>query len=103
METTRIQISHCVKSSYQNRKELGDVSGLARSIEVTGQITPLIVVAGGEACQFVAGHRHRRELTKDDVVAVFSKNTKERFSVLSGSCECELRKTTQGTVSSAGR
>lgn len=55
METTRIPLSQCIESSYQNRKELGDVSGLARSIEVTGQITPLIVAAGGEACQFVAG------------------------------------------------
>lgn len=45
METTRIPLSQCVESSYQNRKELGDVSGLARSIEVNGQITPLIVVA----------------------------------------------------------
>ena len=41
METTRIPLSQCVESSYQNRKELGDVSGLARSIEVNGQITPL--------------------------------------------------------------
>lgn len=49
METTRIPLSQCVESSYQNRKELGDVSGLARSIEVNGQITPLIVVADGEA------------------------------------------------------
>ncbi len=30
METTRIPLSSCVESSYQNRKELGDVSGLAR-------------------------------------------------------------------------
>lgn len=57
METTKIPLSQCVESSYQNRKELGDVSGLARSIEVNGQITPLIVVAGGEAYQLVAGHR----------------------------------------------
>ena len=33
------------------------MSGLARSIEVNGQITPLIVVADGEAYQLVAGHR----------------------------------------------
>ena len=57
METTRIPLSQCVESSYQNRKELGDVSELARSIEVNGQITPLIVVADGEAYQLVAGHR----------------------------------------------
>ena len=57
METTKIPLSRCVESSYQNRKELGDVSGLARSVEVNGQITPLIVVAGGEAYQLVAGHR----------------------------------------------
>ena len=57
METTRIPLSQCVESSYQNRKGLGDVSGLARSIEVNGQITPLIVVADGEAYQLVAGHR----------------------------------------------
>ena len=57
METTRIPLSQCIESSYQNRKELGDVSGLARSIEVNGQITPLIVVADGEAYQLVAGHR----------------------------------------------
>ena len=57
METTRIPLSQCVESSYQNRKELGDVSGLARSIEVNGQITPLIVVADGEAYQLVVGHR----------------------------------------------
>lgn len=57
METTRIPLSRCVESSYQNRKGLGDVSGLARSIEVNGQITPLIVVADGEAYQLVAGHR----------------------------------------------
>lgn len=44
METTKIPLATCVESSYQNRKELGDVSGLARSIEVNGQITPLIVV-----------------------------------------------------------
>lgn len=36
METTRIPLSQCVESSYQNRKELGDVSRLARSIEVNG-------------------------------------------------------------------
>lgn len=57
METTKIPLSRCVESSYQNRKELGDVSGLARSIEVNGQITPLIVVADGDAYQLVAGHR----------------------------------------------
>ena len=57
METTRIPLSQCVESNYQNRKELGDVSGLARSIEVNGQITPLIVVADGETYQLVAGHR----------------------------------------------
>lgn len=57
METTRIPLSQCVESAYQNRKELGDVSGLARSIEVNGQITPLIVVADGDAYQLVAGHR----------------------------------------------
>lgn len=57
METTRIPLDKCVESSYQNRKELGDVSGLARSIEVNGQITPFIVVADGESYQLVAGHR----------------------------------------------
>ena len=57
METTKIPLSQCVESSYQNRKELGDVSGLARSIEVNRQISPLIVVADGEAYQLVAGHR----------------------------------------------
>lgn len=57
METTKIPLSQCVESSYQNRKELGDVSGLARSIEVNGQITPLIVVTDGDAYQLVAGHR----------------------------------------------
>lgn len=57
MEATKIPLSSCVESSYQNRKELGDVSGLARSIEVNGQIAPLIVVADGEAHQIVAGHR----------------------------------------------
>ena len=57
METTKIPLSSCIKSKHQNRKELGDVSGLARSIEVNGQITPLIVVADGEAYQLVAGHR----------------------------------------------
>ncbi len=36
---------------------LGDASGLARNIEVNGHITPLIVVADGEACQLVAEHR----------------------------------------------
>lgn len=57
METTKIPLSRCVESSYQNREGLGDVSGLARSIEVNGQITPLIVVADGDAYQLVAGHR----------------------------------------------
>lgn len=57
METTKIPLAQCVESSYQNRKELGDVTGLARSIEVNGQITPLIVVADGDAYQLVAGHR----------------------------------------------
>ena len=57
METTRIPLSQCVESGYQNRKGLGDVSGLARSIEVNGQITPLMVVADVEAYQLVAGHR----------------------------------------------
>lgn len=57
METTKIPLSSCVESSYQNREGLGDVSGLAWSIEVNGQITPLIVVADGETYQLVAGHR----------------------------------------------
>ncbi len=57
METTKIPLSSCVESKHQNRKELGDVTGLARSIEVNGQITPLIVVADGETYQLVAGHR----------------------------------------------
>ncbi len=57
METTKIPLAQCVESSYQNRKEPGDVSGLVRSIEVNGQITPLIVVADGDAYQLVAGHR----------------------------------------------
>lgn len=57
METTKIPLAACVESRHQNRRELGDVSGLARSIEVNGQITPLIVVDDGESCQLVAGHR----------------------------------------------
>lgn len=57
METTKIPLSSCIESKHQNREELGDVSGLARSIEVNGQITPLIVVADGDAYQLVAGHR----------------------------------------------
>lgn len=57
METTKIPISQCIESKHQNRKDLGDVSGLARSIEVNGQITPIIVVGDGEAYQIVAGHR----------------------------------------------
>lgn len=57
METTKIPLASCVENSYQNRRELGDVSGLARSIEVNGQIAPLIAVADGEAYQLVAGHR----------------------------------------------
>ena len=72
METTRIPLSQCVESSYQNRKGLGDVSGLARSIEVNGQITPLIVVADGDAYQLVAGHRRTaamRSLGLDDADA----------------------------------
>lgn len=57
METTKIPLAACVESSYQNRVGLGDVSGLARSIEVNGQITPLIVVGDGDSYQLVAGHR----------------------------------------------
>ena len=57
METTKIPLSSCIESKHQNRKGLGDVTGLARSIEVNGQIAPLIVVADGEAYQLVAGHR----------------------------------------------
>ena len=57
METTKIPLAACVESSYQNRVGLGDISGLARSIEVNGQITPLIVVGDGESYQLVAGHR----------------------------------------------
>lgn len=57
METTKIPLSSCIESKHQNRKDLGDVTGLARSIEVNGQITPLIVVADGDAYQLVAGHR----------------------------------------------
>ena len=57
METTKISLSSCIESKHQNRKGLGDVTGLARSIEVNGQIAQLIVVADGEAYQLVAGHR----------------------------------------------
>lgn len=57
METTKVPLSQCVESRLQNRKNLGDVSGLAKSIEVNGQITPLIVVADGDAYQIVTGHR----------------------------------------------
>lgn len=57
METTKIPLSRCIESKHQNRVGLGDVTGLARSIEVSGQITPLIVVADGDAYQLVAGHR----------------------------------------------
>lgn len=57
MKTTKIPLSSCIESKHQNRKDPGDVTGLARSIEVNGQITPLIVVADGEAYQLVAGHR----------------------------------------------
>ena len=57
METTKIPLAACIESSYQNRVGLGDISGLARSIEVNGQITPLIVVGDGDSYQLVAGHR----------------------------------------------
>lgn len=57
METTKIPLSSCIESKHQNRVGLGDVTGLARSIEVNGQITPLIVVADGDNYQLVAGHR----------------------------------------------
>lgn len=57
MKTTKIPLSSCIESKHQNRKDPGDVTGLAHSIEVNGQITPLIVVADGEAYQLVAGHR----------------------------------------------
>ncbi len=42
METTRIPLSQCVERSYQNRKGLGDVSGLARE-------------RGGEECRELGG------------------------------------------------
>lgn len=61
METTKTPLSQCVESKLQNRASLGDVSGLARSIEVNGQITPLIVAADGETYQIVAGHRRHEE------------------------------------------
>lgn len=64
METTKISLSQCVESKLQNRASLGDVSGLARSIEVNGQITPLIVVADGETYQIVAGHRRTAAMKK---------------------------------------
>lgn len=64
METTKIPLSQCVESKLQNRVSLGDVSGLARSIEVNGQITPLIVVADGETYQIVAGHRRTAAMKK---------------------------------------
>ena len=64
METTKIPLSQCIESKHQNRKDLGDVSGLARSIEVNGQITPLIVVADGETYQLVAGHRRTAAMRK---------------------------------------
>lgn len=64
METTKIPLSQCIESKHQNRKDLGDVTGLARSIEVNGQITPLIVVADGETYQLVAGHRRTAAMRK---------------------------------------
>ncbi|MEG0418963.1 ParB/RepB/Spo0J family partition protein [Gordonibacter sp.] len=64
METTKIPLTQCVESKLQNRASLGDVSGLARSIEVNGQITPLIVVADGETYQLVAGHRRTAAMKK---------------------------------------
>lgn len=64
METTKIPLSQCVESKLQNRASLGDVSGLARSIEVNGQITPLTVVADGETYQIVAGHRRTAAMKK---------------------------------------
>ncbi|WP_101721057.1 ParB/RepB/Spo0J family partition protein [Eggerthella timonensis] len=64
METTKIPLAQCIESKHQNRKDLGDVSGLARSIEVNGQITPLIVVADGDAYQLVAGHRRTAAMRK---------------------------------------
>ena len=57
METVKVPLSRCVDSVHQNRKDLGDIAGLARSIEVNGQITPIIVVPDGESYQIVAGHR----------------------------------------------
>ena len=64
METTKIPLSQCIESKHQNRVGLGDVSGLARSIEVNGQITPLIVVGDGETCRIVAGHRRVAAMRK---------------------------------------
>ena len=64
METTKIPLNQCIESKLQNRSSLGDVSGLARSIEVNGQITPLIVVADGETYQLVAGHRRTAAMKK---------------------------------------
>lgn len=64
METTKIPLSQCIESKLQNRSSLGDVSGLARSIEVSGQITPLIVAADGGAYQLVAGHRRTAAMRK---------------------------------------
>lgn len=64
METTKILLSQCIESKHQNRIGLGDVSGLARSIEVNGQITPLIVVADGETYQIVAWHRRVAAMRK---------------------------------------
>lgn len=64
METTKIPLSQCVENKLQNRASLGDVSGLARSIEVNGQISPLIVVADGETYQIVAGHRRTAAMKK---------------------------------------
>ena len=64
METTKIPLSQCIESKLQNRSSLGDVSGLARSIEVNGQISPLLVVADGGAYQLVAGHRRTAAMKK---------------------------------------
>lgn len=56
METTRTRSPSASRAATRTARSWRRVRA-RRSIEVNGQITPLIVVADGEAYQLVAGHR----------------------------------------------
>lgn len=80
-----IDIADIIVSPDRQRKDLGDITGLVNSIELIGQISPIVVESAGEKFLLIAGERRLtavKKLKMTCIEAILRENLSEDERVL---------------------